>query len=150
MSLVVRKLHGTRLFTAEILYINPEAELVTGRHAEFYADARFAGKLFRVTYYPCAIPSDNQDDKVFGEVYRLKNPEFILAKLDDYEECSEKYPNPKEYIREIGVVHTDSGERIDAWIYLYNRPVIDFLEIVSGIFLKIMCRWVCYAPPELC
>ena len=106
------------------------------RHAEFYADAWFVGKLFRVTYYPCAIPSDNQDDRVLGEVYRLNNPEFILEKLDDYEECSANYPDPKEYVREKSVVHTGAGERIDAWIYLYNRPVTGLPEIISGDFFK--------------
>jgi len=102
--------------------------------AEFLSCAWFNGKLFKVTYYPCAIPSVDPSDRVYGELYRLKSPKYILEKLDDYEECSDKYPDPKEYIRESKLVHASTGDSIRAWIYIYNRSVEGLVQIMSGDF----------------
>lgn len=115
---------------------NNEMYKLLARHAEFYSDAWFCGKLFRVTYYPCAIPSDNPEDKIYGELYKLKDPEFLMEKLDDYEECSDKYPDPREYVREKKLINTAMGNCIEAWIYIYNRPVNDLMQIKSGNFFE--------------
>lgn len=115
---------------------NNDMYKLLARHAEFCSDAWFAGKLFKVTYYPCAIPSDDPADRVYGELYKLRDPKFLLEKLDDYEECSDKYPEPKEYVRERKLVHTPMGNSIEAWIYIYNRPVNDLLRITSGDFFE--------------
>lgn len=105
------------------------------QQADFVADAWFAGKLYQVTYYPCVIPSKSATDRVFGELYQLRNL-ALLAALDDYEECSSKYPDPKEYYREKRLVHTANGDAIEAWIYLYNRSVRGLIQIPSGDFLQ--------------
>jgi gamma-glutamylcyclotransferase (GGCT)/AIG2-like uncharacterized protein YtfP len=105
------------------------------QQADFVADAWFVGKLYRVTYYPCVIPSDNQTDRVIGELYQLRNL-ALLAQLDDYEECSDKHSDPKEYVREKKLVHTVNGDAVMAWVYLYNRPVHGLVQIKSGDFLQ--------------
>lgn len=104
-------------------------------HAQFYSDAWFNGKLFMLTGYPCAIPSNRPEDKVFGELYQLKQPALLLSQLDVYEECSEQYPDPKAYIRERGLVYVTTEMAIEAWIYLYNRSVSGLEQIQSGHFV---------------
>ncbi|HUV99511.1 MAG TPA: gamma-glutamylcyclotransferase family protein [Gallionella sp.] len=106
------------------------------RHARFLCDGWFNGKLYNVTYYPCAVPSDIPEDKVYGEVYELLEPEYILQKLDDYEECSEKFPPPREYRREIRSIHIANDDVIDAWIYIYNYDVGNLRQIKSGDFFN--------------
>lgn len=105
------------------------------QQADFVADAWFVGKLYRVSYYPCVIPSESATDRVLGELYQIRHL-ALLAQLDDYEECSDSHPDPKEYRREKRFVHTANGERVLAWVYLYNRSVHDLVQITSGDFLQ--------------
>lgn len=105
------------------------------QQADYVADAWFVGKLYQVTYYPCAIPSEIATDRVFGELYQLRNL-ALLAALDEYEECSDKHPEPKEYYREKRLVHMVNDKTIEAWIYLYNRSVQGLKQIASGDFLQ--------------
>jgi len=107
------------------------------RYANFIGYATYQGKLYKVDYYPGVVPSDNPSDIVQGEVYRLLDPSLVLLHLDVYEECGPGFPKPTEYIRKIQHVRLRSGETIQAWVYIYNRPT-DNLELVpSGDFLNI-------------
>jgi gamma-glutamylcyclotransferase (GGCT)/AIG2-like uncharacterized protein YtfP len=108
---------------------------VLSQYAVYYSDAWFNGKLYMVTDYPCAIPSDSPEDRVFGELYQLKYPKLLLAKLDAYEECNEQFPEPKTYVREKRLVHTTNANAVAAWIYLYNLSVINLERIQSGDFV---------------
>lgn len=108
------------------------------QHAELYSDAWFNGKLFMLSDYPCAIPSAYLEDRVLGELYQLIHPDLLLDRLDTYEECGEQNPEPKEYVREKRLVHSANGNAIEAWIYIYNRPVDDLDQIPSGDFVAYM------------
>jgi gamma-glutamylcyclotransferase (GGCT)/AIG2-like uncharacterized protein YtfP len=105
------------------------------RHAEFVGDATFQGKLYRNAVYPAAVPSDDPADAVRGEVYRLHDPDSVLPRLDEYEECGPGFAEPTEYIRTIQEVRLGNGEKRRAWIYLYNWPVKDLEPVPSGNFL---------------
>jgi len=105
-------------------------------HADFIGRATYQGKLYKIDYYPGAVPSNNPKDVVYGEVYQLREPALVLSKLDEYEECGPKFPSPTEYIRKVQAVQLESGEIVWAWVYLYNRST-NHLELVSsGDFLK--------------
>lgn len=104
-------------------------------HAELIATATFQGRLFSVDGYPGAVPSDNPEERVRGELYRLIDEDYLLKLLDDYEECGPGFPDPHEYVREIREVRMEGGETVHAWIYLYNRPTCDLGLIRSGDFL---------------
>lgn len=105
------------------------------RHAVFVGDSTFQGKLFRVDYYPGVVASENPNDVVHGEVYKLIASDIVLARLDDYEECGPGYPEPHEYIRrKQNVTLNGEGSVIPAWIYLYNRPIAGLELIPSGDF----------------
>lgn len=116
---------------------NNSARDFLARNAEFFEYAVFQGKLYKVDDYPAAIPSENTDEVVHGEVYRLKKAGIVLAQLDNYEECSLAFAKPTEYVRAIHRVRLRSGKTIKAWVYLYNWPVIGLDRIVSGDFLDV-------------
>lgn len=105
-------------------------------HARFLAEGWFNGRLYQVTWYPGAIPSALPQDKVHGEVYELPEPAHLLPSIDDYEECSEQYPEPREYRREKCSISIDGGEVIEAWVYIYNRDAGNLRRIASGDFFK--------------
>jgi len=105
------------------------------RHAAYVGGAQFQGTLYQIDYYPGAIPSPRAGDRVRGEIFRLLRPELLLPRLDEYEECSPERPRPTEYVRRKSMLLLDSGQRTEAWIYLFNRPVTGFRKIASGDFL---------------
>jgi gamma-glutamylcyclotransferase (GGCT)/AIG2-like uncharacterized protein YtfP len=105
-------------------------------YADFKGLATFQGKLFTIDYYPGVIPSNDCNDVVQGEVYRLRRPEFVLSQLDHYEECGPSFNEPTEYVRKIHSVHLSNGDTISAWIYIYNWPTDKLERIESGDFLN--------------
>lgn len=104
------------------------------READFIGTATCRGRLYRVDFYPGAVPSTRPDDVVHGEVYRLRRPAFALAELDRYEACGAGFAPPTEYVREVATVRLCDGREVPVWIYLYNRPVADLELIPSGDF----------------
>ena len=104
------------------------------KHARFVSDATWNGKLFMVDVYPGAVPSDNPIDVVYGELYLLDNPDNILPSLDEYEECSAKFQKPTLFKRIKDDVRLNNGDRVNAWVYIYNMPVDNIKQIKSGNF----------------
>ena len=106
------------------------------RYASLAGEGCFQGRLYRIDYYPGAIPSDDSAHQVKGEVYGLHEPEFVLSQLDRYEECGPEFNEPTEYRREKHEVTLLNGRKVIAWVYIYNRPVENFPLISSGDFLN--------------
>ena len=101
--------------------------------AELVGHARWFGRLYLVTNYPAAIISRDEDECVFGELWKLNNPEQVLLLLDEYEQCVVSSPSPHEYKRSLQAVRTD-GEIISAWVYVYQLNIDRLSRIESGIF----------------
>ena len=114
---------------------HPMAKLLS-RTADFLGEARCQGRLYRVKHYPGLVLSDDADDVVFGELYRLHQPQELLREFDIYEACGEGFAEPTEYIRRLLPVTSDDRTVGDAWTYLYNWPVAHLPRIASGHFLK--------------
>ncbi len=104
------------------------------QHSRFLGTTYFQGILYRVSWYPCAIPSLNPHDKIRGELYSLHDADFLLQQLDDYEECSTYFPSPHEYVRVKQSVYSPEYGMVEAWIYLYNRSIEGLERIQSGDF----------------
>ena len=102
---------------------------------EYYAEGIMQGTLYEVCGYPGAIQSNSANDKVFGELYQLLDRDRVLARLDEYEECSCRFPKPYEYIRGLVSIELFDGEAVLAWVYLYNRDVSKLQQIQSGDYL---------------
>ena len=71
--------------------------------ASFLGPARWQGRLYLVSYYPGAVPSELTEDIVYGELWTVTDPQ-TLALLDQYEECTPHDPLPQEYTRSIETV----------------------------------------------
>jgi gamma-glutamylcyclotransferase (GGCT)/AIG2-like uncharacterized protein YtfP len=105
------------------------------RHAEFAGEGHFTGQLFRVGDYPGAMASSDRNDKVFGELYRLRSPQLVLPRLDAYEGCAPSDPLPHQFARRRLRVHLAAGKEKMAWVYLLNRVTPRFPRIASGRFV---------------
>ncbi|WP_145199004.1 gamma-glutamylcyclotransferase [Sphingobium sp. B2] len=90
------------------------------------------GSLYRVETYPGFVPDDAGE--VMGHLFALPDPAALLARLDEYEQCTVHFPEPHEYRREKVTVQTPDGP-IEAWTYIYTRDVTGLERIASGDFL---------------
>ncbi len=109
------------------------------KHSEFICRASMQGQLYLIDYYPGVILSENKNDIVHGDLYKLSSHGWLLNQLDDYEECSNAFPEPHEYQRQlINIQPADANVTIlTAWAYLYNYPIHNKLRIESGQFLMV-------------
>jgi gamma-glutamylcyclotransferase (GGCT)/AIG2-like uncharacterized protein YtfP len=114
---------------------NPMAKLLQ-QGADFIGAAWCRGRLYRVEHYPGLVLSDEADDVVFGEAYRLRQPVELLREFDMYEACGEGFAEPTEYIRQLLAVTLENGAASEAWTYIYNWPVAYLPRIASGRFLE--------------
>jgi gamma-glutamylcyclotransferase (GGCT)/AIG2-like uncharacterized protein YtfP len=114
---------------------HPMARLLS-RVANFVGKARCRGRLYLVRHYPGLVPSDDPDDIVFGELYRLRQVEESLREFDRYEACGEGFADPTEYVRRLLTITPDEGPPLKAWTYVYNWPVDRLPRIASGRFLE--------------
>ena len=89
--------------------------------------ARMAGRLYRLDGYPGLVIPGGDGEWVIGEVYRLRDPETVLAAWDAYE--------GGDYTREQGAVAMDTGETQVCWVYCYRGPVDEARRIAHGDFL---------------
>lgn len=111
------------------------AREVLDDYAEFISEATYQGSLYKIDWFPGVVPSDDKDDIVHGEVYKIIDREEVLSKLDQYEGCSLSDPKPHAFVRKEVQVKSN-GDDITAWIYLFDLPVDDMVQIRSGDYLK--------------
>jgi gamma-glutamylcyclotransferase (GGCT)/AIG2-like uncharacterized protein YtfP len=89
-----------------------------------------------VKHYPGLVLSDDPNEVVFGELYRLRAADELLREFDMYEACGEGFAEPTEYIRRMLTVTRDGPTPDEAWTYVYNWPVARLPKIASGRFLE--------------
>lgn len=104
-------------------------------YAQFISEATYQGKLYKIDWYPGVVPSEDEDDIVYGEVYKIIEREEVLTKLDRYEGCSPMDPKPHAFIRKQVQVKSN-GNEITAWIYHYDLSIDEKVQISSGDYLK--------------
>lgn len=119
--------YGTLMRTAH----NAQAQYFH-QAASFLGPARWQGRLYLVSFYPGAVPSELTEDIVHGELWTLTDPQ-TLALLDQYEECSPHDPLPHEYTRSIETVWL-GAQVLNAWVYIYKRDTSGLEQIASGNF----------------
>jgi gamma-glutamylcyclotransferase (GGCT)/AIG2-like uncharacterized protein YtfP len=114
-------------------YDHPMAQRLHAE-AKLVGPASCQGRLYLVAHYPGIVPSDDAQDRVAGELYRVSDNALMRA-LDDYEGCGANDAQPYEFARRLHRV-TPGGREIEAWVYFYDRPVDGFPRIASGDFLR--------------
>lgn len=90
------------------------------------------GQLYLVEDYPALTTGPGN---VRGVVYRFAHPEPVFARLDPIEECFGEHNPASEYHRTCISVRLRSGQTLQAWTYLYARPVTHLPRIHSGDWL---------------
>jgi gamma-glutamylcyclotransferase (GGCT)/AIG2-like uncharacterized protein YtfP len=114
---------------------HPMAQLLS-RSADFLGTATCRGRLYLIKHYPGLVLSDGPADIVFGELYRLRERDALLAEFDMYEACGEGFAEPTEYVRRMLDVTQEDGGAGEAWTYVYNWPVTKLPRIESGKFME--------------
>ena len=114
---------------------HPMAKLLS-RSADFIGEAKCRGRLYLIKHYPGLVLSDDANDIVFGELYRLRARDELLGEFDMYEACGPGFKAPTEYLRQMLDVTLDDGSASEAWTYIYNWPVTGLPRIASGKFLE--------------
>jgi gamma-glutamylcyclotransferase (GGCT)/AIG2-like uncharacterized protein YtfP len=111
---------------------HPMARAV-GKYAELVGPAYFRGKLFDVGEYPGAVASPSPSDRLVGELHRIEpgRGSELLAELDRYEGWNPDQPGESEFMRERAWIESEAGDRVEAWIYTYNRPTAHLARIAS-------------------
>jgi gamma-glutamylcyclotransferase (GGCT)/AIG2-like uncharacterized protein YtfP len=102
---------------------------VLADYSEYIDEASIQAVLYQVDDYPCVIESTNPNDKVSGELYKILDGDTLLPLLDEYEECTEQYPEPHEYIRKQLTITLPDRNQVNAWVYVYNRDVTQLQQI---------------------
>jgi gamma-glutamylcyclotransferase (GGCT)/AIG2-like uncharacterized protein YtfP len=91
-------------------------------------------KLFKIDWYPALIETENENDEVTGDVFKLNNIDS-LKKIDEYEGIGIGN-EPYEYRRSKVKIKTDT-EELESWVYFYNIDLPSDAELIeSGDFLN--------------
>ena len=90
--------------------------------------------LFDLGIYPAAIPAS--DERVLGEVHRMRDVDGVLAALDEIEGFRADQPDASLYVRIETPVTFDDGRVMPAWAYFYNAPLGGAQRIASGDYLE--------------
>ncbi len=107
-----------------------------GGEAALVGEASFAGRLYRVSWYPGAVECPGEKARVWGEVHRLAEPAVSLAWLDAYEGVEPGDSSGREYDRVLRPVLMADGTEVTAWIYLYTAGVDGRPEVPGGRWLQ--------------
>lgn len=102
----------------------------------FIGNGIFRGRLYDIGYYPGAVHSSRASDLVRGDVYLLPDPEMVLEILDMFEGCVLDGSSRGEFCREKAAVFLENGERVQAWVYIYNRATEGLRVVQSGDYFK--------------
>lgn len=95
--------------------------------------ATASGTLYRVDTCPAFVPG--AQGRVLGDLLLLPDAAALLPIIDEHEECTAAFPEPHEYRRERLVVESAGGP-VEAWTYIYARPVAGLERIEGGDFLR--------------
>lgn len=98
--------------------------------------AYIQGKLYKISWFPGVVLSEDASEKVCGTLFQLHNVRETLRFLDDYEGFYESNVEESLFRREITTVFLENGNSIDAWVYIYNQNIENKQRILSGDFLK--------------
>ncbi|HEX6371723.1 MAG TPA: gamma-glutamylcyclotransferase family protein [Longimicrobium sp.] len=100
--------------------------------------ASIPGRLYDAGRYPAAVPSDDPADRIAGELYAVDADaaDALLAALDAYEGVDAAHPALSLFRRSVVAAEREDGMRVDAWVYLYNRPIGALPRVASGDWLR--------------
>ncbi|PKQ46237.1 gamma-glutamylcyclotransferase family protein [Confluentibacter flavum] len=105
-------------------------------NAEFIGNAYILGKLYDLDGFPGAIVSDNPSERVYGNIFKIKDTQTVFKVLDDYEGIGAGPPDDYEFVRDQVIAYLEDGTEINTWFYAYNLPTDTLKLIPSGRYFK--------------
>jgi gamma-glutamylcyclotransferase (GGCT)/AIG2-like uncharacterized protein YtfP len=99
--------------------------------AEHACVARAGGRLYDLGRYPGLVSARAAREWVIGDVYRLPSPLRILRALDRYEGGPDWRGEP-QFVRVERTVWVEPRAVAAAWLYLYQRPIVNRPRVASG------------------
>ena len=127
-----------QLFVYGTLMIGVESRMagLLQRNSKWLGSAYISGELFDLGRYPGAQWIHEHPGRVYGQVFTLEDPEFLMPYLDEYEGIDPQLPEAGEYVRKlVPAVLEDTGQSIDTWLYHYNLSTDQLVRIESGRYL---------------
>ena len=115
-------------------YFNNSFSLALRKRGRLIGGAYTFGELYEVKGYPEGFYNPDSNTRIQGELYELINPKTLLKWLDSYEEITGHEQEDSEYLRKIVPVFRN-GQKIDAWMYIFNRSTNPLNRIESGSFV---------------
>lgn len=113
-------------------FTNPYARQLH-QQSRFVGTGHLPGKLYRISWFPGAVPAPTAKSLIHGEVYQLLNPTETLLKLDEYEDVAAD--GSGIYVRRaLPVLVAD--QILTCWIYTYNASTAKLVPIESGRWVK--------------
>ncbi|MFG6687346.1 gamma-glutamylcyclotransferase [Mariniflexile sp. HNIBRBA6329] len=106
------------------------------RNSEFVGAGYFIGKLFEISWYPGAVLSNDPDDKVYGHIFKIQNPQKTFQVLDDYEGIGDTGEYANEYTRTLIDAYSNENKSIKIWVYIYNNSTENLKQITSGNYFE--------------
>ncbi|RPJ79502.1 MAG: gamma-glutamylcyclotransferase [Acidobacteria bacterium] len=101
---------------------------------EYVGRGYIRAALFDLGIYPAAVP--DPDAYVWGEVYRMVNPERVLPALDEIEGYRADEPDSSLYARQEAEITLEGGRVETGWVYFYNAPLGRAERIYCGDYLE--------------
>jgi gamma-glutamylcyclotransferase (GGCT)/AIG2-like uncharacterized protein YtfP len=126
------------LFVYGTLMVGIESKTTGFLHnnSKWLGSAYMPGIMYDLGRYPGAICMPGHNKRVYGQLFLLEEPEFMLYHLDEYEGVSHLHQKEDEYVREIiKVTHEDEQKVYEAWSYLLQYPSADLKVIQTGRYL---------------
>lgn len=96
----------------------------------------FCGKLYQISWFPGAVLSVANTDKVHGTIFKMKNVDSVFKVLDEYEGYNANAVKTSLFKRVRITAYLKYTTKIEAWVYLYNGDISNYTQITSGDFLK--------------
>jgi gamma-glutamylcyclotransferase (GGCT)/AIG2-like uncharacterized protein YtfP len=111
---------------------------VLARHAHLAGTGWMRGRLFDTGSYPAAVLTDDPEEQVHGELYRVvgNSAGELLELLDRYEGYLPEAPERSLFLRQRTRVTRQDGEPVPAWVYSYNGATDRLRRIMSGDYAK--------------
>jgi gamma-glutamylcyclotransferase (GGCT)/AIG2-like uncharacterized protein YtfP len=101
-------------------------------NAKYIGEYWAKGILYQIDYYPGLVDGN---DKVFGELYHLVNPEVAFSVLDNYEGFNPLDIASSLFIRKDIQLHSSLvNESFTAQTYFYNQSFANLDIIANGWF----------------
>jgi gamma-glutamylcyclotransferase (GGCT)/AIG2-like uncharacterized protein YtfP len=125
--------YGTLMSTAARAAIGKSERALLSKHGRLLGEASVPGRLYDKGRYPVLVAPECEGDRVSGELWALEAPDTVWLPLDRYEGIGPDQPKPHLYARvTLSATLAAEGQTIEAWTYVYNRPVNGLTRIAEG------------------